>query len=89
MYIQTADGYHYFALHMSLYADLYFVVLWLGEEEKLYDTVPARQIVSDGDVLNLEAGTNCKAMYDDATYCVEIIAKGKILAELLPSQSES
>ncbi len=63
--------------------DLYFLVHWLDEEdsdsEKLFDTLPSSKIISDldVDVLNLDTGTQCKALFDGTYYDVEIVAKGE------------
>ena len=49
----------------------------MGEDEKLYDTIQAKQIV-ESDVLSLEPGLQCKAVYSGAAYDVKVIAKGKV-----------
>ena len=47
--------------------DLHFVVLWLEQDEKLYDTIQAKQIV-ESDVLSLQPGLQCKAVYSGAAW---------------------
>ena len=57
--------------------DLHFVVLWLEEDDKLYDIIQAKQIV-ESDILSLEPELQCKAVYSGAAYDVKVIAKCKV-----------
>ena len=52
-----------------LFTDLYFLVLWLGDEasEKLYDVLPARNVAPvDVDILNLHPGMKAQAFFKDS-----------------------
>lgn len=60
---------------MLLYTDLYFLVLWLGEEDAMYDV---RDLVLPEGVATLEIseGDLCKAPFQGKLFDVEVIAKG-------------
>ena len=54
---------HASTLYLFIY--LYFVILWLNEDEKLYDTVNCKDVLpaEDVDILDLSVGTECQVMY--------------------------
>lgn len=65
---------------ISFSADLYFLVQWLEDEESaLYDAIPARDITppEGGDVLSLQPGMNCRALFGNKTYPARLVAVGK------------
>ena len=55
------------------------------DQDVLYDTIPASKIGDEVDVMELDAGSKCKALYDGAYYDVEILAKGETSVMLVPT----
>ena len=69
-----------FIIVLVLYVtDLCFLVLWLEEEDPLYDTLWARDIIptGDADVLQLTPGSICKAVFEGKEYDVKIVSRGE------------
>ena len=52
---------------------------WRNEQD-LYDTIPAKDIVPPPETerLDVVVGTKCQAQYEGAMYDVEIIARGEL-----------
>ena len=52
-------------MSVNCLSDLWFVVLWLGEEDKRYDTISSRDISPQegGDVLHVQERMVCKAAF--------------------------
>ena len=64
---------------MFCFTEVCYLVLWLEEDDKMYDCIFARNLVPpDGvDVLDLKAGNVCKAPFNRKHYLIKIIAKGE------------
>ena len=65
-------------LFPSFVIDLFFLVMW-GGEERLYDVIPTKDMVIDaqGDILRLQKGDKCKALYRREEYDAEVVGNGK------------
>ena len=49
---------------------------WLEDEDDVYDSLPAKDIVDDKPVYAIEVGRRCQARYLGELYPVQVIAKG-------------
>ena len=59
-------------------ADLYFLVNWVGENDKM-DVVAAKEVVppEDTDILDVSAGMICRVSYSSKFYAARVMKSGK------------
>ena len=64
---------------MFCLSDLYFLVLWHDDEDRMYDVISAKEVViADGDKLALQKGAMCKALFKGKEYDAEVVGSGKL-----------
>ena len=66
--------------HLST-IERYFLIKWLDEEE-LIDVVPARDISSSVDLLDLSPGQKCCASFKGELYDAEVLAVGMVFVSV-------
>ena len=74
----TVFGAFAYKLKFNTISDLHFLVLWLEEEDALYDVVGVREIVLPEGLTPVEIknGDTCKVSFQGKLFEVQIIAKG-------------
>ena len=62
-------------------ADLFLLVQWLDSDDVMYDTVAARDVTPPEriDVLDLQPGDRCQALYQSRYYSVQVVAIGIVM----------
>ena len=66
---------------VCIFAETYFLINWLGEEEtNLYDVVPAKDVVplEGSDVLKIKPGENCRVVYESIYYKALVLNIGML-----------
>jgi len=65
-----------------IFAETYFLVNWLGDEEAdLYDVVPAKDVVpsEESDVLTIKRGEVCRVVYESKYYKARVLNIGMFI----------
>jgi len=68
-------------MQLLFITDRYFLIKWLDEEE-LIDVVPAKDISSSFDLLDLSPGQKCCACFKGEMYDAEVLAVGKMFVSV-------